>query len=157
MLSLEGWRLLLQPRSLLCRPQNKYIADSDQQKRNLGPDSISTYRSQTLLFYYNKINKGKSYFYHKMWTRRKKSANPLGWRSSSRGNRIQQQLSAVLWIRIHLDPHSFGCLASGSVLRMRIRIQQHGNLPKFKNKPGFLPFKKAFVPSYVCFLTYYQL
>jgi hypothetical protein len=33
----------------------------------------------------------------------------------------------------------------------RIRIQEHGNLPKFKNKPGFLPFKRAVVPSQVCF------
>jgi hypothetical protein len=31
--------------------------------------------------------------------------------------------------------------------RIRIRIQEHGNLPKFKNKPGFLPFKRAVVPS----------
>jgi hypothetical protein len=37
-------------------------------------------------------------------------------------------------------------LAAGSVLGMRIRIQEHENLPKFKNKPGFLPSKKAFVP-----------
>ncbi len=27
------------------------------------------------------------------------------------------------------------------------RIQEHENLPKFTNKPGLLPFKKAFVPS----------
>jgi hypothetical protein len=32
------------------------------------------------------------------------------------------------------------------VLGMRTRIQD-GNLPKFINKPGFLPFRKAFVPS----------
>ncbi len=43
-----------------------------------------------------------------------------------------------------LDPHSLCCLVSGSVLRMRIqiRIQEHGNWPKFTNKPGFLPFIK---------------
>jgi hypothetical protein len=60
----------------------------------------------------------------------------------------------VLWIRIriYLEPHSFGCLGSGSVLvsmririqvfismwiRIRIRyadrIQEHGNCPKFIN------------------------
>ncbi len=37
--------------------------------------------------------------------------------------------AAVWWIRIwlHVDPHSFGCLGSGSgsVLGMRIRIQKH--------------------------------
>jgi hypothetical protein len=27
------------------------------------------------------------------------------------------------------------------------RIQEHGNRPKFQNKPGLLPFKTAFVPS----------
>jgi hypothetical protein len=44
-------------------------------------------------------------------------------------------------------PFSFGCLGSGSILVMRIRIKEHGKLPKFKNKPGFLTFKKAFVSS----------
>jgi hypothetical protein len=35
-----------------------------------------------------------------------------------------------------MDPHSFGCLGSGSVLgtRIRIRIQEHGNWAKFTNK-----------------------
>jgi hypothetical protein len=33
----------------------------------------------------------------------------------------------VLWIRIRMDPHSFGCSRSGSVMGMRIRIQEHGN------------------------------
>jgi hypothetical protein len=57
---------------------------------------------------------------------------------------------AVLWIRILMDPHSFGCPGSrsGSVLAMRIRPQEHGNWPKFTNIPVFLPFKKAFVPSF---------
>ncbi len=55
----------------------------------------------------------------------------------------------LLWIRIHPDLHPY--------LGMRIQIQEHGKWPKFTNKPGFLPFKKAFVPSYVCFLTYYLL
>ncbi len=45
-------------------------------------------------------------------------------------------------IRILLDPHSFGCLGSGSVLGMRIRIQELGNWPTFTNKPGFLPLKR---------------
>jgi hypothetical protein len=27
---------------------------------------------------------------------------------------------------------------------MWIRVQEHGNLPKFTNKPGFLPSKKPF-------------
>ncbi len=31
------------------------------------------------------------------------------------------------------------------------------NLPEFTNIPGFLWFKKAFVPSQVWFLTYYVL
>jgi hypothetical protein len=37
-------------------------------------------------------------------------------------------IKAVLWIRIriHKEPHSFGCLGSGSVLGMGIRIQEHG-------------------------------
>ncbi len=33
-------------------------------------------------------------------------------------------LDSVLWIRIHLDPHSIGCLGSGSVLGTLIRIQE---------------------------------
>ncbi len=40
---------------------------------------------------------------------------------------------------------------SGSVFGMRIQIQEHGNRPESTNKPGFLPFKKGFVPSHVCF------
>ncbi len=49
-----------------------------------------------------------------------------------------------------MDPHSIFCPGFGSVLGMRLRIQEHGNRHKFTNKPGFLPFKKAFVlvPSY---------
>jgi hypothetical protein len=39
----------------------------------------------------------------------------------------------------------------GSVLGMRIRLQEHWNWPKLTNKPDFLPFRKAFVPSSVCF------
>jgi hypothetical protein len=30
---------------------------------------------------------------------------------------------------------------------LRIRIQEPGNWPTFTNKPGILPFRKAFVPS----------
>ncbi len=43
---------------------------------------------------------------------------------------------------------------SGSVLGVRIRPREHGNLPKFSNKPVFLHFKKAFVPSQVRFLIH---
>ncbi len=46
------------------------------------------------------------------------------------------------------DPHWFGCPGFGSVLGMGIQIQEHGYWPKLTNKPGLLPFKKAFVPSY---------
>ncbi len=66
----------------------------------------------------------------------------------------------VLWIRIHLDPHSFGYLGSGSVLGMRIRIwiQEHGNWPKSTNKPGFLLFKKLLYLRRYVFLhfTYFK-
>ncbi len=54
-------------------------------------------------------------------------------------------------------PHSFGCPGSGSVMGKRIRIREHGILPKFTNIPGSLPFKKAFfLSSEVCFwaITY---
>ncbi len=58
------------------------------------------------------------------------------------------------------DPHSFGCRGSGSVLGIRIRFQEHGNWPKFTNKPGFL-LSKAFVRyQYLLrhiFLTYLLL
>ncbi len=49
--------------------------------------------------------------------------------------------SGSTWIRIHmavLDPGAW-------------------KWPKFTNKLGFLPYKKASVPSYVCFLAYYNL
>ncbi len=61
--------------------------------------------------------------------------------------------SGSAWIGI--DPHWFGCLGSRSVLGMRILIwiQEHGNLQKLTYTPGLLPFKKAFVPSSVCFLS----
>ncbi len=55
--------------------------------------------------------------------------------------------SPEVWITIGMDPHLFGFPGSGYASGMRIRIQGHGNLPKFKNKPGFLPFKKAFFHS----------
>jgi hypothetical protein len=43
-------------------------------------------------------------------------------------------------------------VGSGSVLGMRIRIQEYiWNRPKFTNKPCYLPFKKGFVPLKVCF------
>ncbi len=63
--------------------------------------------------------------------------------------------TTVLRVLIRVDPHSVGCPRSGSVLGMRIRIQEHENLLKLTNKLGFLPFKGAFAPSYVCFLAYY--
>ncbi len=48
------------------------------------------------------------------------------------------------WIRIRLhltvtDPDLYWECWS--------KIHEHGNWPKLTNKPGFLPFKKAFVPS----------
>ncbi len=42
-------------------------------------------------------------------------------------------------------------------MRIRIRNQEHGNWPKLKNKPGFLPFKSVFVPLKLRFLTYNKL
>ncbi len=50
------------------------------------------------------------------------------------------------------DPQSSGCPGSrsGSILGTWIRID--GNWP---NKPSSPSFKKIFVPSYVCYLTYY--
>jgi hypothetical protein len=36
-------------------------------------------------------------------------------------------------IKIRMDPHCFGCPGSGSVLGMRIRIQEHGSCPKLTN------------------------
>jgi hypothetical protein len=44
------------------------------------------------------------------------------------------------------DPHSFGCPGSGSGSRS-MGIETKIYRPKFTNEPGFLPFKKAFVPS----------
>jgi hypothetical protein len=43
--------------------------------------------------------------------------------------------------------HLLGGPGSGSVLGMLIRFQRHGKGSKFTNISGFLPFKKAFVPS----------
>jgi hypothetical protein len=60
------------------------------------------------------------------------------------------------------DPHSFGCPGSrsGSVLLMRIRIQEHRKWKKFTNKlwTWFLAFQKGFC-RYLSsmFLTYYLL
>jgi hypothetical protein len=44
------------------------------------------------------------------------------------------------------DPHGFGSPGSGSVLGMRVRIQEQGNLRKVTNKLDLQTFKKAFVP-----------
>ncbi len=54
-------------------------------------------------------------------------------------------LDLVLWIRIWIR------------IYLTVLSPDPGgwNLPKFTNKSGFLPFKKAFVTSYVCFLIYY--
>jgi hypothetical protein len=43
-----------------------------------------------------------------------------------------------------MDPHSFGRSGSGSVLRMRIWIQKHGNGPKLINLTGFMSSQKGF-------------
>ncbi len=51
------------------------------------------------------------------------------------------------------DPYWYGCSGSGSVLGMLIRIQEHGNWLKEKNKPGFLPFKKASIFDLLSSLT----
>jgi hypothetical protein len=37
------------------------------------------------------------------------------------------QVRLVSWIRIRMDLHRFGSFGSGSVLGMRIRIQEHRN------------------------------
>ncbi len=68
----------------------------------------------------------------------------------------------VKTIVVDPDPYGsslFDCPGFGfvSILGMRIRIQEHENWPKLISKPGFLPFKTAFIPSKVCFLTYYFL
>jgi hypothetical protein len=59
---------------------------------------------------------------------------------------------------VDTDKHWFGSPESGSILGMRIRIQGHGHFSKVTNEPGFLLFKKAFVPSWIVsmFLTYYR-
>jgi hypothetical protein len=66
----------------------------------------------------------------------------------------------ILTSVVNPDPHWFGCprwSVSGSLLGLRIRIHENGNGPNLTNKSGFLPFKKTFVPSFACFLTYYLL
>jgi hypothetical protein len=40
-------------------------------------------------------------------------------------------------------------------MRIRIRIKEDGNWKKLTNKTSLLPFKKAFIPSLACSLTYY--
>jgi hypothetical protein len=45
------------------------------------------------------------------------------------------------------EPHLFGSPGSGSVLGMRIRIQELGYLPKITNKPEFEHFIKISVPT----------
>jgi hypothetical protein len=51
------------------------------------------------------------------------------------------------------DPHGFGSLGSGFVLRIGIRIQEQGNLPKLTNKPD-PAFRNGFVPTSVVTCTY---
>ncbi len=58
---------------------------------------------------------------------------------------------------VNPDPHLFGCPGSGSVLGMRIRIQEHGKRPKFINKPGFLPFKRLLHLRRYVFDPYHKL
>ncbi len=46
-------------------------------------------------------------------------------------------------------------------MRIRIQIQEHESRPKLTKKTGFLPFKKAFVPSYrryvfLAIVTYFK-
>jgi hypothetical protein len=63
---------------------------------------------------------------------------------------VHAMLCAMLWQHL--------ITGSGSVFGMRIKIQEHGNLPELTNKPGFLPLKKALNRTFagtVCFLTYF--
>ncbi len=66
----------------------------------------------------------------------------------------------VSWIRIRIGnmphgPHSYGCLGSVSVLGICIRIQEHGNWPKFTNKPlvSCLSKRLSYLRRYVCWPT----
>jgi len=52
------------------------------------------------------------------------------------------------------------CGSGASWIRIRFAVldpnpdpKEHGNRPKLTNKPDFQPFKKAFVPAKVCFMT----
>jgi hypothetical protein len=56
---------------------------------------------------------------------------------------IQYCGSRSTWIRI-----GSALLDLGSVLGMRIRIQEQEKLTKLTNKSEFQPFKKPFVPKY---------
>jgi hypothetical protein len=46
---------------------------------------------------------------------------------NSQGATRRKAQESVLWIQIRLDPHTFGCPGSGSVLGMKSWIQKHGN------------------------------
>jgi hypothetical protein len=78
---------------------------------------------------------------------------------------VRTSLSTVLWIPIwiYMDPHSFGCPGSVSILGMRIRIQEHQkvivtllaevlvHLQKFKSTIGGKNDRiKAFKPLVDC-------
>ncbi len=67
--------------------------------------------------------------------------------------------NTILWIRILMDPHSFCCpgYRYGSVLGMRIRIQEHGNCTNFTNKPSLLSFNMFFYTRKYVFFTYHLL
>jgi hypothetical protein len=59
---------------------------------------------------------------------------------------------AVLWIWIYLDQHSFGCLGSGSVsvLGMRIRIHEYGFDQNLQVNLVFCPSKRLlYIHMYV--------
>jgi len=51
-----------------------------------------------------------------------------------------------MWSREIVDPRSLCCPESVLGMRMRIRVQEHGNLPKFTYKSDILPFIIVFVP-----------
>ncbi len=54
-------------------------------------------------------------------------------------SKLENHKKTLLWIRIHLDPHTFGCTGSGSVLGIRcLKIGQNLQIQ------GFSAFQKGF-------------
>jgi hypothetical protein len=51
-----------------------------------------------------------------------------------------------------MDLYEFCSLGFGSVLGIRIRIQEQGNLPNLTNKPDFQPFKNGFCTTYIRYI-----